>query len=232
MKNEDTHSSPATELRVLRLGDNWTYSVTGTLIPPGGESLALTGHIAVSIVADRLAGNPEWRNILFTQQFQFTQPDGSQVPMPAPEWMFSFIQDPDTRDLAITADNMTPTGSCRIAKVPQVFYPGNWSSSTAYDNRLDFENGDSVENTLAVTGTEAVETEVGSFVAWKAPITSKSAATGLIEGFDWWTPELGAPAKFATVSRMPDGSQMRFTATLRATSVVPPASSDDNAAKS
>jgi hypothetical protein len=36
---------------------------------------------------------------------------------------------------------------------------------------------------------------------------------------DWWTPELGAPAKFSTVSKMPDGSEMRFVATLKSSNV-------------
>jgi hypothetical protein len=204
---------------LLRLGDRWDYWATGTLTPPGSETLQVTGQITVSIVPDRLSGRSEWMTILFSQKFEITQPDGSTEPMPAPEWMFSFVQDYITRDLSIAADNMTRDGSPRIAKVPQVFYPGSWSSQTAYRNRLDFDNGESVDNTLEVFGQERVETEAGSFVSWKATISSYSAATGLIEGMDWWTPELGAPAKFSTVSSLPDGSQMRFLATLKNSSV-------------
>ena len=33
--------------------------------------------------------------ILFSQQFEIAQPDGSKQAMPAPEWMFSFVQDED-----------------------------------------------------------------------------------------------------------------------------------------
>ena len=97
--------------------------------------------------------------------------------------------------------------------------PGSWSAQTAYSNRLDFDNGDYVDNTLTVFDQERVETKSGSFLSWKARISSESAATGLIEGMDWWTPELGAPAKFSTISKMPDGSQMRFVATLKSSSV-------------
>jgi hypothetical protein len=139
--------------------------------------------------------------------------------MPAPDWMFSFVQDPTTRDASITADNMTRDGSPRIARTPQVFYPGTWSSRTTYENRLDFDNGDHVANTLSVFDQEQVETEAGSFACWVARISSQSAATGLIKGKDWWTPELGAPARFSTASTMPDGSQMRFTATLQSSSL-------------
>jgi hypothetical protein len=216
---ESSESSPATSLRLLRFGDNWVYKVAGTLTPSGGEPLELTGQITVSIVPDRLVGRSDLMTILFSQKFQVTQPDGSKQGMPAPEWMFSFVQDATSRDLAIIADNMTPDGSPRIAKAPQVFYPGSWSSRTAYSNRLEFDNGDHVDNTLTVFGQEQVETELGSFLSWKATISSESAATGRIEGMDWWTPELGAPAQFSTVSKMPDGSQMRFIATLINSSV-------------
>ena len=212
---EISKPSPATSLRILHLGDNWVYSVTGTLTPEGGAPLPLTGQIAVSIVPDRLLGRSDAMAILFSQQFHVTQADGSKQGMPAPEWMFSFVQDGASRDVAITADNMTPGGTPRKAKAPQVFYPGNWSDQTAYSNRLDFDNGDSVENTLVVFGQEQVETESGSFLCWKSTIGSRSAATGLIEGMDWWAPELGAPAKFSTKAKMPDGSQMRFVATLK-----------------
>lgn len=212
-------SSPATSLRLLSIGDTWEYQVAGTLTPPNGDPLELTGQITVSIVPDRLLQRSDAMTILFNQNFFITQPDGSTQPMPAPEWMFSFVQDATSRDLAIAADNMTPDGTPRVAKVPQVFYPGLWSSQTAYSNRLEFENGEYVENTLSVLGQEHVESSIGSFLAWKSTISSQSAATGLIEGMDWWTPELGAPAKFSTASQTPDGSRIRFVATLRTTSV-------------
>jgi hypothetical protein len=211
--------SPATSMRLLHPGDSWTYRATGTLAAPDTEPLELAGQITVSIVQDRLAGRSDWMTIVFSQQFEITQAHGSKRPMPAPEWMFSFVQDAGTRDVSIVADNMTKDGTPRIAKVPQVFYPGTWSAQTAYKNRLEFDNGDHVDNTLNVFDQEQVQTEAGSFASWVANIGSQSAATGLIEGKDWWTPELGAPAKFSTSSRMPDGSQIRFVATLESSSV-------------
>jgi hypothetical protein len=134
--------------------------------------------------------------------------------------MFSIVQDVDTFDVAIAADNMGPGGARRVAKAPQVFYPGRWSTSTAYDNRLDFENGDYVKNTLAVVGQEWVETDRGAFLAWTSKITSESVAMGRIEGVDWWTPELGAPVRFSTDAGMPDGSRIRFLATLSDSNVL------------
>jgi hypothetical protein len=210
---------PAISLRLLRLHDRWQYRATGTLTPPGTEPRDLTGEITVSIAEDRLLGRADCMSIVFSQRFEVTVTDGSKQLLPAPEWMFSFVQDTASRDLSIVADNMTRTGSPRAAREPQVFYPGTWSLQTAYNNRLEFDNGDVVENTLGVFKQEQVETEAGSYRSWVARISSNSAATGLIEGTDWWTPELGAPARFATVSTTPDGSQMRFVATLVSSSI-------------
>src|SRR5690348_8118175 len=172
---ENSAVSPATSLRLLRLGDYWVYRVAGTLTPPGAEEVVLTGQITVSIIPDRLLGRSDSMSILFSQQFEVAQPDGSKQAMPLPEWMFSFVQDPTNRDMRIVADNMTPDGAPRIAKVPQVFYPGTWSLQTAYNNRLEFDNGDHVDNALNVFDKEQVETEIGSFPSWVARISSESA---------------------------------------------------------
>ncbi|HEX4773777.1 MAG TPA: hypothetical protein VH351_23290 [Bryobacteraceae bacterium] len=217
---ETSQLSPATSLRLLQRGDQWTYQAIGTLTPPGSNPLELSGEITVSIEPDRRLGRSEWSTIVFSQQFEITQADGSRQAMPAPAWMFWFVQDEQSRDVAIAADNMTRDGSPRIARTPQVFYPGSWSAQTAYHNRLEFENGDVVENMLTVYDQERVETKQGSFASWKATISSHSAATGMIEGMDWWTPELGAPAKFSTVSKMPDGAEIRFVATLETSNVL------------
>ena len=220
MSKEETHS-PAPQLRELRLGDHWAYSVAGGLTSPDGQSLPIMGEIEVSIVPESLTGHADQKTIRFAQNLDVLQPDGLKKPLPAPMWMFSFIQDPNTADVAIAADNMGPGGARRIASAPQVFYPGRWTSETGYDNRLDFDNGDFVRNTLKVVGQEWVETERGSYLAWKSEIASESAAMGRIEGVDWWTPELGAPARFATNAGTPDGSRMRFVATLRESNVLP-----------
>ena len=211
--------SPASELRELRLGDRWAYSLAGALTSPDGHSLPVVGEIEVSIVPESLTGRADQKTIRFSQILEVVQPDGSKKVLPTPTWMFSFVQDADTADVAIAADNMGLGGTRRIANAPRVFYPGRWSSKTGYDNQLDFDNGDFVRNTLKVIGQEWVETEGRSHLAWKSEIISESAAMGRIEGVDWWTPELGAPARFSTNAGTPDGSRMRFVATLRESSV-------------
>ena len=217
----DIALSPALELRKLRLGDAWAYSVAGSLTFPDGQSLPLTGEIEVSIVLERLSGQSDQKTIRFSQMLEVLQPAGSKRALPAPTWMFSFIQDADTADVSIAADNMGPGGAARIARAPQVFYPGRWTRETAYANQLDFDNGDFVRNSLKVVGQEWVETARGKYLAWKSVIVSESTTMGRIEGADWWAPELGAPARFSTDAGTPDGSRMRFVATLRESNVLP-----------
>lgn len=207
-------------LRSLRLGDCWRYRVTGTLGPAIGAPQALSGTIGVSVVPDGLSGKEGTLMIAFIQDLWTRTVDGAPVAIPAPAWMFAFLQDPDTQDVAIVADNMGKDGTLRIAAVPQVFYPGRWSRETQYANRLEFGAGNFVANTLRVVGEEWVETPAGSYLSWKSLITSDSPALGTIEGIDWWAPELGAPASFETLSGLPDGARIRMRAVLAGTSVV------------
>ena len=93
-------TSPAVALRKLRLGDSWSYSVAGSLASPDGGTLPLTGEIEVSIVPDELPGRAAQMAIQFSQNFEVLQPDGARKALPAPTWMFSIVQDPDSADVA------------------------------------------------------------------------------------------------------------------------------------
>lgn len=209
---------PAVTMRRLALGDRWGYTATGTLTRPDGAVLPVAGTIAVEIVPDTLTNRPGGLAIAFAQHLAATTPDGTAIPLPAPPLMFAIIQDSTTTDVAISADTMTPDGSARIAREPQVFYPGQWSATTGYDNRLDFGPAGTVVNFLKTTGPEWVDVPLGRFAAWACVIGSESAA-GRIEGRDWWTPELGAPIQFEFDSPTPDGARLRFTAGMSATTV-------------
>jgi hypothetical protein len=209
----------AGRLRRLRLSDTWRYAVTGSITPDVAAARALAGSSTVSVEPDALAYISGGLMLVFAQHLTVNGPDGSHEPFPAPAWMFSVVQDAATRDVAIVADNMGAGGTPRRAVVPEIFYPGAWSSATHYSNRLAFVGGDFVANTLTVIGQDWIETSLGPLLAWKAIISSDSPAMGRIDGIDWWTPELGAPAGFETESRLPDGARMRMRAVLSFSSV-------------
>jgi len=60
-----------------------------------------------------------------------------------------------------------------------------------------------------------LRTALGTFRAWKAPITSTSEPFGKVEGCDYWRPALGAPLRFEMVATGPDGSRLSTVAVLR-----------------
>ena len=62
--------TPAAALRKLRLGDSWSYSVSGSLVSPDGGTLPLTGEIEVSIVPEELPGRAGQMAIQFSQNFR------------------------------------------------------------------------------------------------------------------------------------------------------------------
>jgi hypothetical protein len=214
MTGTERTCAPATELRWLALGDTWTYEVAGRLTPKDRPPDEVAGSIAVSICPDTMSDVAGALMLLFVQSFQVVHGDGSRDDLPAPPWQFCFVQNAVTKAVAIVADNMGRGGQPRIAAMPEIFYPGAWSLSTGYDNTLVFPGGALVRNSLRVVGQEWIQTPRGRYSCWKARIASESAEMGQTEGFDWWTPELGAPACFDTTSVLPDGTQMHIRATL------------------
>jgi hypothetical protein len=197
-------------------GDWWEYAVEGSVAREGRTS-ALRGEVRVTIERarsrrtaarlDRLRAGPPHRRHRW-RRGAFSMPTG----------VFYIEQDAATNAVRIAGDNMGPGGSDRFAKEPQVFYPGTFDAGTAYDNVLDFGPHGRVANTLRTVGVETVETALGRFAAWKAPIRSTSEQFGTVEGCDWWRPALGAPLRFEMVATGPDGSLLRTTAVLRAAS--------------
>ena len=183
---------PGRQMARLEPGDWWQYAVEGS-VARDGRTMALRGEVRVTI-ARRDAGGRLRSAIVFTPNHLIVGVAGA------------------------AGDNMGPGGSDRFAKEPQVFYPGAFDADTAYDNVLDFGPHGRVANTLRTVGIETVETALGRFAAWKAPIGSTSEHFGSVEGCDWWRPALGAPLRFEMVANGPDGSRLETKAVLRATS--------------
>jgi len=210
-----TTSDPGRQMALLQTGDWWEYTVEGSTTREG-RTIALRGEVRVTIER-REAGGRLRDAIAFTPNHRVVGVDGPDGVFPMPTGMFYFEQDPTTRAVSITGDNMGPGGSDRFAHAPQVFYPGSFGADTAYDNVLDFAPHGRVANSLRTAGVETVDTALGSFAAWKAPISSTSEQFGRVEGCDWWRPALGAPLRFEMVATGPDGTRLQTMAVLRAT---------------
>jgi hypothetical protein len=207
---------PGRQMARLHSGDWWEYAVEGS-VAREGHTIALRGEVRVTIER-RQAGGKCRDAIVFAPNHRIVGVDGPAGVLPMPTGVFYVEQDEATHAVRIAGDNMGPAGSDRFAAVPQVFYPGDFDADTAYDNVLDFGPHGRVANTLRTIGIETVETALGRFAAWKAPITSTSEQFGNVDGCDWWRPALGAPLRFEMIATGPDGSRLQTAAVLRATS--------------
>ncbi len=206
-----------TTLKALRPGDYWVYSVTGEITPPPSPQmpaspLPLGGIIINEIQILPFGGKPTLA-LVASQNLTVagTSIFGQNTP---PKGIFYLEQNPATKEVLIIGDNLGENGADRVTQQPQVFYPGYWSPATAYDHTLDWNSGATTRLTLSVTGPELVSTAIGNFNAWKAPTGSVESIGVVNTGIDWWTPQLGAPVKFDTITTLPNGGINHVIGTL------------------
>ena len=229
----------ASTLATINVGDYWIYEQTGTLTPPasasaspalagappggppGGGPIPLTGTFVETVQTRTFQGQPTLA--LVVKQNLTAGGVSIYGSNPVPEQIFYVEQDPATSNLLVIGDNAGPNGTDEAAATPQEFYPGSWSTGTAYDNVLAFPSGNQTGIYLNVTGTQTVSTRIGNFDAWVAPNGATLPATGTVldTGIDYWTPQLGAPVAFSTVTNLPDGSVRTLSATLIKSNKVP-----------
>lgn len=204
-------------LKELHPGDYWVYSVTGDIAaPPSLQApsipLPLGGTIVNEIQIMPFGGNP---TLALVASQNLTVAGASLFgPNTPPKGIFYLNQDPVTKDVFIIGDNLGPDGTDRIAQQPKAFYPGLWSNATAYDHTLDWTSGTTTRLTLSVTGTDLITTVIGDYEVWKAPTGSIESSGAVNTGIDWWTPQLGAPVKFDTVTTLPNGGRNHVIGTL------------------
>ncbi len=229
----------ATTLATIKVGDYWIYEQAGTLTlapgaalpaapaggPPGtapsGGPIPLSGTFVETVETRNFQGQPTMA--LVVKQNLTIGGNSIYGNNPAPAQIFYVEQDPTTNDLLVIGDNAGPGGTDEAASSPQEFYPGSWSTSAAYNNVLAFPSGNQTGVYLNVTGTQVVHTRIGDFDSWVAPNGATLPATGAVldTGIDYWTPQLGAPVAFTTVTNLPDGSVRNLSATLIKTSKAP-----------
>jgi hypothetical protein len=226
----------ATTLPTINPGDYWVYSLTGTITPPAGApppgappgpppgGAAPTGPVPIGGTfveyAEMLPFNG--KQTLALAVTQDIQVGGASIygASPVPVGIFYVEQDPVTKVVYSIGDNMGPNGAVRIAKQRAEFYPGTWSTSTAYNDSLDFTDGEQTSLYLYVTGTTTIQTPVGNFQAWVAP--NGAGGGGLSDsGIDYWAPQVGAPVGFETTATLPNGQINHVVATLTKASTVP-----------
>ncbi len=205
-------------------GTSGAAAAIGGPTPPSGAApsgpVPLTGTFVETVETRMFQGQPTLALVVV----QNLTANGVSIygSNPAPQQIFYVQQDPKTNDLLVVGDNAGPGGTDEAATTPAAFYPGSWSASTSYNDALAFPSGNQTGLYLNVTGTQTVATRIGNFDAWVAPNGATTATGGVLAtGIDYWTPQLGAPVAFSTVTNLPDGSVRTLNATLIKSSEVP-----------
>jgi hypothetical protein len=194
------------------VGDYWEYGVEGYL-EHGGQRMPLQGASTVT-VEQRTTPHGTFNALVFCRLMHLSGIEGPEADLNSPPGLFYFTQNEETLEMYILGDRMGGDVD-RFAAEAQVFFPGRWTAETSYENTLDFGHSGCVTNTLKVTEVVAVETPLGRYCAWKAPITSHSDQFGTVTGCDYWTPQLGAPIQFDMVMPGPNGATMTTVAKMR-----------------
>jgi hypothetical protein len=214
MKSRETELHPiCDELRVLSVGDYWEYSVEG-YVDRDDQRTLLQGSSTVT-VEQRITNHGTFNALVFCRLLNLNGIEGPEGDLSPPPGLFYITQNDETLEMYILGDRMGADGVDRFAAEAQVFFPGRWTAETSYENTLDFGHSGSVTNTLKVTEVVEVETVLGRYCAWKAPITSQSDQFGTVAGCDYWTPQLGAPIQFDMVMPGPRGSTMTTVSKMR-----------------
>ncbi len=142
---------------------------------------------------------------------------GAETP---PVGLFWFRQDPVTRDVRFIGDNHGADGAPRAALgAGGLFMPGAWGVGIEYDKPIEWAGGGWTRNWMKVDGVETIATGLGPRAAWRAPNRSNGSEGIIIDGTDWWAPELGQPVQFDANTRLPDGTVLRIRAVLESTNV-------------
>lgn len=214
----------ATRLATIKVGDYWIYAQSGTTtLPASGKTAAATLPVSGTFVENVEMRTFRGKPTLALVVVQNLTVGGASIygKNPAPQQIFYVEQDPRTKDVLVLGDNAGPRGTDEVATRPAVFYPGAWSPKTSYDDNLSFPSGAKTGLYLYVTGMTTVPTRIGDFQAWVAPNGATTATGGVLDtGIDYWSPQLGAPVAFTTVTNLPNGAVNRLSATLIKTSKV------------
>lgn len=203
----------ASRLRAVQVGDQWHYSVSGQQTAPGVAAIALNGTDTESIVQQTVNGQ---QVLALSQAFSLNASNGQTITSNS---LTYFTQDAGTGDAHIIATKSDNGPVLLVTDSPApVVYPGAWSPSTAFAYTLHFNDASSSTDTLSVSNSESVGVPLATFMAWKTT-TSTSAASGNVNGTDWWAPQLGNIVKSQTTKTFTTGETLTLTEVLTSTNV-------------
>ena len=214
-----SHGAPrplATSLRSFQQGDAWDYRVSGTASLPSGKTGTITnGTLKVAITGLEVA---DFHNLTETNDIDMTlSMDGKTLPFSHSQ-QEAFSQNP-LGNTYLMSDNSGPQDSIRHVRQPQVETPGVWSAALNQSSHLDFDNGESHDETTTVVGTEVVDTVLGRLTVWRCTQNETDSDGSHSKTTLWFTPQLGMPVRISGTTTMADGTVLTLTTELTKTSV-------------
>lgn len=117
------------------------------------------------------------------------------------------------------SDNGGPQDSTRHVRQPQIDTPGVWSNGLNQSSHLDFDNGESRDESTTVQGSEVVDTALGRLTVWRCTQEeTDSDGTRNITTL-WFAPQLGMPVRTSGTTTKPDGRVMTLSTEITRTTV-------------
>ena len=206
----------ATSLRQFQRGDSWEYRVSGAASLTGGRTGTITdGTLKVAITGLEIA---DFDNLIETNDIDLTFSDGTRT-LPFSHSLRESLSQNLMGSTYLMSDNGGPQDSTRHVRQPQVDTPGSWAVGTIQSVHLDFDDGESRDETLTVQGSEVADTVLGRLTVWRctqdeADSDGTKTATTL-----WFAPQLGMPVRTSGTTTNPDGMVLTLTTELAKTSV-------------
>lgn len=205
-------------LRGLQVGDDWQYTITGTVTTGAGvpQNLDSTRSLATtSVISNQLNAS--------TAAIQYTMTLVPSGALTGTTYSYTEYYSQDlskTLNISLNADagaanpTVTTNQPTRVASNIAEIIPGQWANNTAVVASTGFSNGQSMQEALTVTGTQPLNVPIGLFTTW---VTSEARndPNGISwNATNWWAPEMGAPVQQQIVMKIP-GANVTLSMTLQ-----------------
>ena len=169
-----------THARMLQLGDSASYSYSGTMTPTGGTPAPVSGtdiHTVTAKSGNLLTITHVLKINIYGQSNTVTQ------------WETE-TQNPDGSGAEVS-DNGGANMSVRTVTSNTFNSPGSITGPITITGNTAYSNGNTVANSVTITGSKEIDTSVGVFDAWAESGTAQTNYGYSTVSTTYVDPELG-----------------------------------------
>ena len=208
----------ATNLRFFERGDSWDYRVSGSVTLADGRSVAIQDGSLHSEITDFYAGG-DFKKLTEEDRVNMTaSTDGRALPFSHTARQ-TLSQDWLKATTFLMSDNSGPQGRVRAVRQPQVDTPGSWAVGTIQSVHVDFDDGESRDETTTVQGSEVADTAAGKLTVWRCAQEQTDSDGTRSTTTLWFAPQLGMPVRTSGTTTLPSGMVMTLNTDLVKTTV-------------